>query len=353
MKKNDLGFGIIGCGMISNWHAGAIAQIEGAVLKGVTDINENSRKAFAEKFSTKPFESVEKLLQCDEIDVIAVCTPSGLHAPLAIQCANAGKHIIIEKPMALNLEEADKMIEACERNNVKMAVISQLRFSKAVRQLKSAVKEGLLGRVVMGDVYMKYHRSQEYYDKGGWRGTWKMDGGGALMNQGIHGIDLLQYIMGPVKSVFAHAKTLSRNIEVEDTAAAVLEFENGAIGVIQGTTSIYPGSPRRIEINGDKGTIVLEEDSISLWAIEGLEIPSDISVGKTVAGSSNNPEAFSLEGHINQLTDMIDAINNSRKPLVDQYEGRKAIEIITAVYESSKTGRKILLNNGIKNEKEI
>lgn len=353
MKKNDLGFGIIGCGMISNWHAGAIAQIEGAVLKGVTDINENSRKAFAEKFNTKPFESVEKLLQCDEIDVIAVCTPSGLHAPLAIQCANAGKHIIIEKPMALNLDEADKMIEACEKNNVKMAVISQLRFSKAVKQLKSAVDEGLLGRVVMGDVYMKYHRSQEYYDKGGWRGTWKMDGGGALMNQGIHGIDLLQYIMGPVKSVFAHAKTLSRNIEVEDTAAAVLEFENGAIGVIQGTTSIYPGSPRRIEINGDKGTIVLEEDCISQWIIEGQETPSDISVGKTVAGSSNNPEAFSLEGHINQLTDMVEAINNSRKPLVDQYEGRKAIEIITAVYESSKSGRRILLNNGNKNEKEI
>jgi UDP-N-acetyl-2-amino-2-deoxyglucuronate dehydrogenase len=353
LKKNDLGFGIIGCGMISNWHAGAIAQIEGAVLKGVTDINENSRKAFAEKFNTKPFESVEKLLQCDEIDVIAVCTPSGLHAPLAIQCANAGKHIIIEKPMALNLDEADKMIEACEKNNVKMAVISQLRFSKAVIQLKSAVNEGLLGRVVMGDVYMKYHRSQEYYDKGGWRGTWKMDGGGALMNQGIHGIDLLQYIMGPVKSVFAHAKTLSRNIEVEDTAAAVLEFENGAIGVIQGTTSIYPGSPRRIEINGDKGTIVLEEDCISQWIIEGQETPSDISVGKTVAGSSNNPEAFSLEGHINQLTDMVDAINNSRKPVVDHYEGRKAIEIIIAIYESSKTGRKILLNNGNKSEKEI
>lgn len=344
MKNKDLGFGIIGCGMISSWHAGAIAKIEGAVLRGVTDINENSRKSFAEKYNTVAFDSVEEILKCDDINVISVCTPSGLHAPLAIQCANAGKHIIIEKPMALNLKEADEMIEACERNNVKMAVISQLRFSKAVRQLKYAVDSGVLGRVVMGDVYMKYYRSQDYYDKGGWRGTWKMDGGGALMNQGIHGIDLLQYIMGPVKSVFAHAKTLARKIEVEDTAAAVLEFENGAIGVIQGTTSIYPGSPRKLEINGDRGTIVLEEDCISQWVVEGQEIPEEITICNTSNGSASNPGAFSLNGHVMQISDMVDAINSNRSPMVDQYEGRKAIEIIMAIYESSNTGNKIFIN---------
>jgi UDP-N-acetyl-2-amino-2-deoxyglucuronate dehydrogenase len=344
LEKKKIGFGIIGCGMISSWHAGAIAEIDGAVLKGVTDLNENARKSFAEKYNAKAFNSVEDLLSCNEIDIISVCTPSGLHAPLAIQCANAGKHIIIEKPMALNLKEAIDMIEACERNNVKMAVISQLRFSKAVKQLKAAVDKGLLGKIVMGDVYMKYFRSQEYYDKGGWRGTWKMDGGGALMNQGIHGIDLLQYIMGPVKSVFAHAKTLARNIEVEDTAAAVVEFENGALGVIQGTTSIYPGSPRRIEINGDKGTIVLEEDCISQWVIEGQDVPEEITICKTNSGSASTPGAFSLEGHIMQISDMVDAVNNNRKPLVDQYEGCKAIEIIMAIYESSRTGNRVFLN---------
>jgi UDP-N-acetyl-2-amino-2-deoxyglucuronate dehydrogenase len=343
VSNRKLGFGIIGCGMISSWHAGAIEQIDGAILKGVTDINKNSRESFAGKFNASAFDSVEELLKCEEIDVVCVCTPSGLHAPLAIQVANAGRHIIIEKPMALNLKEAKEIIEACEKNNVKMAVISQLRFSKSVQQVKAAVENGVLGKIVMGDVYMKYYRSQEYYNNGGWRGTWKMDGGGALMNQGIHGIDLLQYIMGPVKTVFAHAKTLARSIEVEDTAAAVIEFENGALGVIQGTTSIYPGSPRRIEINGDKGTIVLEEDCISQWVVEGQDVPADVVIGKTTSGASSNPGAFSLEGHIKQISDMVDAVNNNRKPLVDQYEGRKAIEIIMAVYESSKSGEKICL----------
>ena len=279
----------------------------------------------------------------EDIDVVSICTPSGLHAPLAIQVANAGKHIITEKPMAINLREADEMIRACEDNKVKMAVISQLRFTDAVIRLKDAVNKGLLGKLISGDIYMKFYRSQEYYDKGGWRGTWKMDGGGALMNQGIHGIDLLQYVMGDVKSVFAHTKTLARNIEVEDTAVAVLEFENGALGVIQGTTSIYPGSPRRLEINGDKGTIALEEDCITAWDIQGQEKDPEIVFGRTTSGASSNPTAFGIEGHIKQIGDMVDAIKNDKKPLVDQYEGRKPVQIITAIYESSKTGKIVYL----------
>jgi len=343
MDKKELGFGIIGCGMISDWHAKAIGRIGNVRLIGVTDVRKESREAFAAKYNTGVYDSVEALLREDKIDVVCICTPSGLHGPLAIQAAKARKHIITEKPMAITLDEADSMIQACEENNVKMAVISQLRFTDAVTRLKEAVDKGSLGKIVSGDIYMKFYRSQEYYDQGGWRGTWKMDGGGALMNQGIHGIDLLQYVMGPVQSVFAHAKTLARNIEVEDTAAALLEYENGAIGVIQGTTSVYPGSPRRLEINGDRGSIVLEEDSILSWNIQGADNEDQTGLERTTSGTASNPGAFGVEGHIRQISDMAEAIWNHRKPMVDQFEGRKPVQIIIAVYESSRTGKIVYL----------
>lgn len=262
---------------------------------------------------------------------------------MAIKAANAGKHIILEKPMALNLKESDEIIEACDKNNVKLTVISQLRFTDSVARVKAALAEGLLGRIIMGNVYMKYYRSQEYYDQSSWRGTWKMDGGGALMNQGIHGIDLLQYIMGDVKSVFAHTRTLARNIETEDSAIAILEFENGALGSIEGTTSIYPGFSRVLEVNGSKGTIALQEDSIIKWIIEGKDAPEGILERETSNKSASNPADFGIEGHIAQITDMVNAIREDRKPLVDQHEGRKPIEIIMAVYESSRTGKLVTL----------
>ena len=337
-----LRFGIIGCGLISNWHADAILRIAGAELVAATDVSEKSRKAFSEKYKVKVYDSVEELLASD-IDVVSICTPSGLHAPQAIQAANAGKHVIVEKPMAITLQQADEIIEAAEKNSVKISVISQLRFSQSIQKVKNAINENLLGRLVSGDVYMKFFRSQEYYDQSGWRGTWKMDGGGALMNQGIHGIDLLCYLMGPVKYVHGFTRTLARNIEVEDTASAILEYENGALGVIQGTTSIYPGLPRRIEISGDKGTIILEEDKIVKWCIEGQETPDEFVSGSSTNKSFSDPAAFGIEGHILQISDMVDAINSNRRPMVDQYEGRRPVELILSIYESSRTGKTIKL----------
>jgi UDP-N-acetyl-2-amino-2-deoxyglucuronate dehydrogenase len=339
----NLGFGIVGCGLISDWHARAVEAIEGAYLVGVTDVNKDAREKTALKYGVRSFDSLEQMLNNKEIDVVSICTPSGLHAPLTIKAANAGKHIILEKPMALNLKESDEIIEACDKNNVKLTVISQLRFTDSVARVKAALAEGLLGRIIMGNVYMKYYRSQEYYDQSSWRGTWKMDGGGALMNQGIHGIDLLQYIMGDVKSVFAHTRTLARNIETEDSAIAILEFENGALGSIEGTTSIYPGFSRVLEVNGSKGTIALQEDSIIKWIIEGKDAPEGILERETSNKSASNPADFGIEGHIAQITDMVNAIREDRKPLVDQHEGRKPIEIIMAVYESSRTGKLVTL----------
>ncbi len=338
-----IGFGIIGCGMISRWHANAVLSIEGARLAGATDVSKESREAFGREFGIPVYNSVDEMLSSPDIHVVSICTPSGLHTPLAIKAARAGKHIVVEKPMSINLKECDELIEAVEENRVKLTVISQLRFSPAVARIKEAVERGALGRLLTGDIYMKYYRSQEYYDRSGWRGTWAMDGGGALMNQGIHGVDLLQYIMGPVKSVFAHTRTMVRKIEVEDTASALLEFKNGALGVIQATTSIYPGSPRRLEINGDRGSIVLEEDSMVSWDIQGEEIPPDIQIKKATNVASSDPAAISIEGHLRQMRDMVDAIRNDRKPLVDVYEGRKPIEIIMAIYESSRTGKLVEL----------
>jgi len=343
LAEKILGFGIAGCGTIENWHAEAVLRNSGARLVGAYDVYEESKKNFTGKYNIKAYNSLEELLADPEIDIVSICTPSGLHAPMALQAANAGKHIVVEKPIALNVRECDEIIEACRANNVKMTVISQLRFTDAMTKLKKAVDDGLLGRLVMGDVLMKFYRSQEYYDKGGWRGTWKMDGGGALMNQGIHGIDLLLYVMGPVKSVSAYTRTLVRKIEVEDTAVAALEFKNGALGLIQGTTSIYPGLPRKLEICGDKGTIILEEDSIVYWSVEGSNPPEDVAMGGTTSGAASNPTAFSLDGHIKQIGDMIDAVRYNRKPLVDQYEGKKPVELVTAIYESSRTGRTIEL----------
>ena len=343
MKDNKICFGIIGCGLIANWHANAINAIEGAELIGVVDSYKQGAIDFADKYKVKVFETLENMFSDKDIDVVCICTPSGLHAPQAIMAAKAGKHVIVEKPMALNVEQADEVIKTCEDNGVKMAVISQLRFADTVVKVKNAIDSGLLGRIVAGDVYMKYYRSQEYYNKGGWRGTWKMDGGGALMNQGIHGVDLLRYIMGPVKTVSAFTRTLARKIEVEDTASAIVEFASGALGVIQATTSVSPGYPRRIEISGDKGTIVLEEGVIARWDIEGQGKPEDVVIGKAASGSASNPADFDYEGHILQINDMIEAIKTDRNPMVTHYDGRKPVQIITSIYESSRNGKPVEL----------
>lgn len=343
MDHRIVSFGMIGCGTISEWHAQAIEKIDGARLVAVTDLNEAARAAFAQKYQARAFDSVEALLAEPSIDVVSICTPSGLHAPLAVQAAGRGKNIVVEKPMAITPAQLDAVMTACRVNHVKLSVIAQLRFSDAVRQLNAAVGDGALGRLVMADLSMKYYRSQEYYDRGGWRGTWKMDGGGALMNQGIHGVDLMQYVMGPVKSVCATVRTLTRRIEVEDTAVATLEFQNGALGRIAATTSVYPGSPRTLEICGDRGTIRLEEDSIASWDIAGRQLPEGVRLGGASSHTAVNPAAFGIEGHFRQLSDMVDAIRNDRAPLVDQFEGKRSVELILAIYESSKTEKTVCL----------
>ncbi|MBR6553518.1 MAG: Gfo/Idh/MocA family oxidoreductase [Clostridia bacterium] len=341
--ERKIGFGIIGCGVIADFHANALFGLsEEAVLVGVADARLPAAERFAKEKQVRAFASVEEMLACPEIDVVTICVPSGLHAELAIKAANAGKHIIVEKPMAITKEQLDAMEEACIRNGVMLSSVAQSRFTSGVRKAKQAIEDGYLGKMVCADVYMKFNRTQEYYNTGGWRGTKAMDGGGALMNQGIHGVDLLLYLAGDVKSVYAVSKTLARQIEVEDTLSAVLEFKSGATGVIQATTSVYPGYPRRLELNGDKGTIVLEEGNLVRWDMEDTTLP-EVTLKSNVRSSASAPTDFSADNHTKQFKDVIQALRNGTKPLVDLREGRRAVDLILAIYKSAEEKRVIEL----------
>ena len=329
-------FAIMGCGMIAGIHVAAINAIPGAILTGVHDVVEERCIAFAKKHNCRAYPTQQALLEDSRVDIVCICTPSGLHASAAVAAANAGKHVIVEKPMAINLADADAVIEAGRLNGVQICVISQLRFSPAVDALRHALHSGALGKMVLGNLHMKYHRSAEYYKSGVWRGTWEMDGGGALMNQGIHGVDLLCYICGPVTTVTARAKTLVHSIEVEDTVCAILEFENGALGILEATTAMKPGYNRQLEVCGSEGSVVLEENTVSKWDLT-LDYPMPEN-NNIVTGSANDPANISYTGHLCQFENLLKAIRGEDSLMVDAKQGRIPLALILAIYESAKTG---------------
>ena len=339
MKK--VRFALIGCGMIANFHATAIERIPEAELVGVFDEYRPGAERFVQTRPVRIFDTLEALLASDEVDAVGICTPSGLHTAQAVQAMRAGKHIVVEKPMSLTLADADLLIQTAGETGVKVCVISQFRFSEAVQEIRRAIEAGAFGTIVSGSLQMKYYRSQEYYASGGWRGTWAMDGGGCLMNQGIHGVDMFRYLMGPVKSITALTKTQTRNVEVEDSAVAILEFQNGAVGTLEGSTTCYPGYPRRLEICGDAGSVVLEEDSILRW---DLPIPCNLPVGRDAQSvASSDPKAIDVAGHGRQIGNLVDAILHGAPLMADAASGRPPLEVILGIYESSRTGRTVLL----------
>lgn len=357
-EGGSLGFGIIGCGVIAPFHAKGIQNARGARLVAVADIISEKARQFAQEYSAGEngagehgavawYKDYQDLLKRDDIQVICICTPSGMHADMAVDAAQAGKHVLSEKPMAITLPQLDRMIAACRKAGVKLGTIFQRRTYESSRQVKQAIEQGKLGKLVLGDAYLKYYRTQEYYNSAGWRGTWELDGGGALMNQGVHGIDLIQWLMGDVESVYARSAALAHDIEVEDTAVAVLQYKNGAFGVIEGTTSVYPGLETRLEIHGEKGTIILEEQTITRWSFIGEEDPGPgAGAVEEKAGGSADPAAIATAGHLRQIQDMVDAVRENREPLVNGEEGRKAVEIILAIYESARTRREVRLGGG-------
>jgi predicted dehydrogenase len=336
-----LGFGIIGCGTIAEFHFKGIEACPQAELRGVADIVPERAKAFAEKYHVSSwYKDYQELFKRDDIEIVSICTPSGLHAEQALAAAEAGKHILCEKPMALTLSDADRMIKEARLRRIKLGVVFQRRLSRSAQKVKQALEEKKLGKLVLGDAYLKYYRSQEYYDSGDWRGTWALDGGGALMNQGIHGIDLLLWFMGEPASVYAKAGTLVRKIEVEDTCIALLAYKNGAFGVIEGTTSVYPGEFSQWHLHGERGTIILEEETIKKWEIIGEE--SQVIKGKDeYGGASRDPKAISFEGHVTHIQDIVRAVKEDREPLVPGEEARKVLELILGIYASARQKQEV------------
>ena len=349
MRLESYGFAIIGCGVIAPFHARAIAEIPDARLLAVADEVPERARDVASQFGAEAV-AVDAILGRSDIDVVCVCVPSGLHADVGARVAAAGKHVVVEKPIEITLAAADRLIDAARDNGVQLAVISQHRWDPGVRELKELVDSGRLGRLVLGDAIVKWYRTQQYYDSGSWRGTWRLDGGGALMNQGVHYVDLLQWIMGPVERVFARARTAAHErIEVEDVVVATLSFAGGAVGTIEASTAVYPGLGERLEVTGTGGTAIVEAGAMTLRELKdekgetsayGGMVAAD---GDAKAGAAANPADISHFGHKEQLLDLLRAIKSGGKPAIDGAEARKPLEIILAIYESARTGRDVAL----------
>lgn len=330
MNKTILNFGLLGCGMAAEVHAGAIKSLENAYLYGVADADASRAAAFAEKQSVKSYNNFDELLMDSSIDVVCICTPNGFHAQNAIAALDAGKHVVVEKPLALNKSDCDAVKEAVEKSGRTLTVISQLRFSEDVTAVKKVIDEGKLGKIVLASAYLKYWRSPEYYSEGKWKGSKGLDGG-ILMNQGIHGVDLLLYLAGNANVINAKSKTLFHNIEADDTSVSLLEFENGALGVIEASTCAYPGHERRIEIIGSQGTVVLVENRIEKLFIDGKELTGADILPQ--GGSASDPAAIDYLGHARQINNFIRSVLYGEKLLIDVYEGAKAPTLIEKIYK--------------------
>lgn len=346
-----LGFAIVGCGLIARFHVRALAEVPGASVKALISRKLANAEALKDelKLSCDTYTDIGPVLARKDIDVVVVTTASGAHMEPAVVAAEAGKHIVVEKPLEITLERCDRIINACQRHGVKLCTIFPSRFAAANMELKKAVTSGRFGRLTLGETTCKWWRAQSYYDEGGWKGTKALDGGGALMNQAIHNVDLLCWMMGPVTHISGFTAMLAHErIEVEDTAVACLRFANGALGVIQATTSIWPGLPKTIAIHGDKGSAVIEQEDVLRWEFQP-ETDGDKAVKERFAqkvgasGGSSNPAAISHAGHAAQLSDFAAAIREAREPLVDGREGRKAVEVILAIYQSAATGKAVEL----------
>lgn len=345
--SSPLGFGIIGVGMIADFHAQAIAHSSGGKLVGVATRNAENARAFAAKHNV-PFAttSVDELVARPDIHVVCITTPSGAHLEPALAAIRAGKHLVVEKPIEITTERADEMLRAADAAGVKIAPIFQARFGDGARTLKAAIDAGRFGRLVLASAYVKWHRGPGYYT--GWKGTLKLDGGGALINQGIHGIDLLQWFAGMPAEVFSwNTKRVYSHIEAEDTATAALKFSNGALGTIEACTAAWPGWERRIEICGENGSARLEDDRLDKWEFRDVQ-PGDEAIraaklDPNMKSGAGAPNAITHHGHLRQIQDLIDALGENRPVAIDGHEARKAVALIRGLYASARSGAPVKL----------
>jgi len=335
-------FGIIGAGLIADFHAKAIQNIKNARLIGICGTNQGKLRKLAEKYNCKTFSSYSEMLSSDEIEIVTIATPSGAHMDPAIEAARCGKHVICEKPLEITLDRIDKMIKAHAKAGTKLGGIFNYRYSDTLKHLKAAIDNGRFGIITYASIHVPWWRSDDYY-KDSWHGTLKLDGGGALMNQAIHMIDILQHLMGPVDSLQAYTATLGHSIEVEDTAAAVLKFKNNALGVIYGSTASFPGQFRRIEITGTKGTVVQVENSFKVWQFaDQTEADNEIFNRFNQiegGGGVSDPGAIAFEPHAKNIAAFIDSIETGKTFEINGPEAQKAVEIVLAICTSAREKR--------------
>lgn len=339
--------------MIANFHARAIAEMEGGELHSFFGRRQDAVDALVAEHGGKGYTDFEAFLADPELDIVTIATPSGAHLEPAIAAARAGKHVVCEKPLEITPERIDLMIAACDEAGVTLSGIFNRRFHPAMDAFKKAVEEGRFGRLTLCDAYVKWWRSQEYYDSGAWRGTWALDGGGALMNQSIHLVDQLIYLAGDVAAVSASTACLAHEgIEVEDTAVAILEFKNGARGVIQGSTACWSstGHPAEVQLCGDKGSAFLADEKFRVWdfaepAPEDEAVRAELMQGSVTKGlGANDPKAINFDGHKRNFEDVVTAIREGRTPRVDGHEARRAVALICAIYKSaSNNGARVAL----------
>jgi UDP-N-acetyl-2-amino-2-deoxyglucuronate dehydrogenase len=344
------GIGIAGAGVIGAVHAEAVGLVPGATLAAVTDVDPERAKALAATWDCAAEPDLASLLARDDVDVVLVCVPSGLHAQVGVQAAAAGKHVVVEKPIEVTLAAADRLIAAARANNVLVTVISQHRFDAGLHELRQLLDRGALGSLLLGEASTKWYRTQDYYESAAWRGTWELDGG-SMMNQGIHYLDLLLWAMGPAAEVTAICATQAHQVEVEDTTLALVRFASGAVGTVLSSTAAYPGFDQRLEITGTNGTVIVSNGAITSRALasERAAEPPPTSAEPAAATSAGerseaaSPGGMDAASHAAQIAEFLTAIDNGREPAVTAASARATLQVICAVYESARTGRPVAI----------
>lgn len=349
MSNKILHFGLAGLGNIALTHARAISGHENARVSAACSRSEENRKHFGEEFDVPLYSDYSEMLDHDHLDAVAICTPSGSHLEYARKAAEAGKHVVIEKPIEITVERGLEIIECCRQNGVKLTVIYQNRYSDGAIQMRRSLKTGAIGSPVMARASVKWYRDQDYYNKSSWRGTLKLDGGGAVINQAIHTLDLLIWLMGDLEAVSAFKATLTHpGIEAEDNAMAILKFRSGALALFEASTSIVPAQPRRIEINGTSGTVILEDDRFI--QVKSEDYDSDIqgpepgSESRPGAGAADPMAGMGMELHFRQYDQFIDAIINNKTPDITGEESLRSLAAVEAIYRSDAEGRTVSMD---------
>ncbi len=346
---NAIGFAIIGTGAIADVHAGAIRANAGAKLISAFSRGSAARADFAKRHECQAAESLEEIIRDPAVHAVCITTPSGAHAEAAVPLLEAGKAGLCEKPLEISLDAVDRILAAAERGGGMLAGIFQNRLGRGAGILKRAIAAGRFGQLTLCSAYVKWWRARSYYTGSAWKGTWRLDGGGALMNQGIHAVDLLQWLAGMPAEVSAFSATLAHpGIEAEDTIVASLRFAHGALGSIEAATSAYPGSDLRIEIIGERGTAVLVNDRLVRWEF-AEPLPEDAAVleddgSPAIKGGAADPMAITHEGHRRLVADLVDALRENRPPMIPGAEARNAVALVLAIYEAARTGSRAKLS---------